>query len=178
MMKIIFIMALFLIGTQDSFAQISSKSSKIKGYKVRVMFLDDREPIRGYLYNATDSSIIIIPTNSKYEIEVTGSRLEIPIKEINKIKKSVKKAALIGAIPGFVGGAILGGVAGTYSGNDATIIGAGLLMGAIGGSITSGITTAFASKVYRINGDLEIYKAKFMFILQEKSMTINRITEQ
>jgi hypothetical protein len=142
------------------------------------MFLDDREPIRGYLYNATDSSIIIIPTNSKYETKAIGTSLEIPIMQISKIKKSVKKAALIGAIPGFIGGAIFGGVAGAYSGNGGAVIGIGLIAGTILGSFTAGITVVFASKVYRINGDLEIYRAKFMFILQEKSMTINRITEQ
>lgn len=156
------------IGNSQSDNQ--TKQKKIKGYKIRVMFLDDREPIRGYLYDATDSSIIIIPTNSKYQIIDEPSRLEVPIIEIKKIKKSVKAAALIGAIPGLVGGAILGGVAGVYGGSASEGIKAGIISGVLLGALTSGITTAFASKVYRINGDLEIYKSIYKSTLQEKSM--------
>ena len=155
----------------QSYAQ--NKPDKIKGYKIQIIFLDDTAPMRGYLYEATDSSIVIIPTNSKYQFTGEESRIEVPIIEIKKIKKSIKKAVLIGAIPGFIGGAFVGVVGAQLGGGtNGAVIGAGILFGVIGGSLTAGITAPIASKTYRINGNLDKYRKKSMRKLRWKSIAI------
>lgn len=165
-MKKIILMAFTLvssIGYSQSDAQ--AKPEKIKGYKVEIFFLDDTAPIRGYLYEATDSSIVIIPTNSKYQLIDKDSRIEVPITQINKIKKSVKSAVLSGAIPGFIVGFFLGG---TVEGSNTGRFSYGGAL--IGGIIVGGLfAVAATSKTYRINGDTEKYRKKTLRKLKWKS---------
>ena len=161
-------MALILlssIGYSQSDSQ--TKPEKIKGLKVEIFFLDETAPIRGYLYEATDSSIVIIPTNSEYQLIDKDSRVEVPIAQIKKIKKALKRAVLSGAIPGFIVGALIGiAVFEGYTGHSASgEIGAAL----IGGIILGGLTAvAVASKKYRINGDPEKYRKKYLRKLRWK----------
>jgi len=146
------------------------KKAQKKNYKIRVLFLDEREEIRGYLQDVTDSSIIISPTNNEFQLIDEAKKLEIPVSQINKIKNSVRQAAIIGFIPGLIGGALIGSFVGAYDSSGNGVIG-GIIGGIIFGGITSGIATAFSQKIYRINGDRNIYQAKYLPILETKLLT-------
>lgn len=139
---------------------------------MKIIFQDKREPIRGYLYSATDSTIILIPTNSKYQITESSAKLEIPISQIKKVNKSVKKAATIGFIPGFIGGAMFGVYGASWGGSNTPLISyisTGLAIGIIYGTITALASTFISRKVYSIKGDIAKYRSKHLGTLQMRS---------
>lgn len=150
------------------------KGKRKKHYKIRVLFLDDREEMRGYLNNVTDSSIIISPTNNKFQLIDESSTVELPITEIYKIKKSVRQAAISGFIPEFVAGASWGIFGFLYAGNKLPIaMLAGIGIGSLVGLTTATISMGFAQKTYRINGDSFKHKTTYMPKLQNKSSKAN-----
>lgn len=168
---------LSLLPTMIAQAQKSEERTQIKYYNIQVLLLDSKEPIMGYLNSVTDTSITIIPTNHKYQILEGTSSLEIPVHRIKKIKKFVRNAALYGALTGFVlagtGGVIIGVAYANSFGDDVApaALGFGIVLGAAGAGI--GAALGSIKKVYRIRGDLEIYRTKYFLALKDKALIKN-----
>ena len=143
---------------------------KTKGYRIQVQFIDERETIKGYLHSVTDSSILVVPSNNKFEVIGKATTIEVLVIDINEIKKSVRKAAIIGFIPGAVLGFLAGGAFGAYWETAPVALGIGIGLGLGVGLFTGAISAGFASKSYRIKGDAVKYRTKYMHKLEKKSI--------
>lgn len=151
------------------------RKKKEKPYKIKIIFQGKSEAIKGYLYAATDSSIIIIPNNNKAHVNDGLEKVEIPVFKIKKIEKSVKKAAATGFISGFLVGSgfgiFLSGLNPPSEVNTGTYVKKGLGFGLLFGTGTSMLSIMLTRKVYTIDGDITKYRAKYLGTLQIKSNT-------
>ena len=173
-------MLLSIMYSSIAYTQSVKKQKQIKVYRIWLM---GEKEIDGLFYEATESSIIILPNTDKWQEIDKNSLIEVPAKEIYKIKlrrlKSIGHGAKVGAIIGFVpigiGGIIFFSAVARDFGDELEP-GAAVVFGLMAGGIGTGIGAAFGSikTNYKINYSQDRYQAdKPKFIRKSLKAQVN-----
>jgi hypothetical protein len=159
----------FLICIFSCTVQAQTDSLKKNPFRTVLRLHSSPHYISGQLYEANDSSIVLLAKNKKKKtVELARySFLSFPVSEVDKIRIYRNGSGGRGAFTGFLIGAGTGVLIGLISGNDPPGFfsftawekaeGAGFVLGSFGGLIGA-ITGSSAEVKIPIGGKQEIYK--------------------
>lgn len=138
------------------------KPQKIKAYRI---WVSGQVDVNGIFYEATDSSIIILPETKNWEEIDKKTLIEVNIKDISKVKLRKSNSVRNGAIIGFVPMAIAGGffmVLAARTGDDFAETEDVMVGVLIFGTAGAGIGAAIGSikKKYKIDYSKDLYMNK------------------
>jgi len=131
-----------------------------KIHKVKIVMINSPAIISGYLYDATDTSLIVSSSMTLIEDQSTIklNMLSVPVADIKKVrlrkKGSVGKGYLIGTSIGIGTGIIIGLAA---SGTGFEVFAAAGTLGIVGSILGTPIGAIFGTKRFRIEGNQEVY---------------------